>query len=610
MGAEESARAPVIKRVVIKRFKRFEEQEFQLKPFNLLIGPNNHGKTTLLQALSAWQLAYSTWRAARKVEPGEIAKNLRGVPIALPNFHSVPLTDFKHLWTGKRTQWFDQRQYANFQKNKAREKHEGKKYQGKYAVEITVHWTSTNQDCASSDHHFGMFFQYENEQSILVKPSPDTVELPADTDAIVLTHIPPFSGLDAQEEYLADGAIRRRIGLSQPGSVVRNLLWRVFKEGDRWSELKTKVERYFGVRLVDPDFNEDIDPHITCQYVDLRGDSDEPFDLVNGGSGFHQLVTILAILYWNKGSHLLLDEPDAHLHAWAQTGVLDCLKDMTRQGRAQIILATHSLAMLDRCKPEEVYSLMTPAPAWLVEDKEKFSVRSGLDNVETSVLTFLQELPFVLYVEGTSDVDILRLLARALGREEMLFDKLPIHVLGGRDPKEAREHFQGVKSFKPKTQGVCVLDPDLNREALLQSVAHHQEAGLEYHVWTRRHVESYLLVPEAIARAVHPDNPLLEAGLPERLRSFLSAAPRGYAFPQQVPDYTTFHLDWMQTFDAKREIFSPSESDNSFILAEERPDITPEHVAQDMHPEELHSDVKRLIDRIYEICAPLSKEWA
>jgi len=435
----------MVKRVTVRRFKRFEEQVFDLKPFTLLVGPNNHGKTTLLQALSAWQLAYSSWRSARKVSPGPISRNLRGVPIALPNFHCVPLTDFKHLWTGKRTQWFDKHQYDEFKEKKGGSPQ--KKYQGKYNVEIIVEWTSLAENGGTeSEHHFGMAFQYDNEQSILVKPTQDTEELPIDTDSIVLTHIPPFSGLDSQEEYLADGAIRRRIGLSQPGSIVRNLLWRVFNDDRaKWEELKRSVNRYLGVELEDPRFAEDIDPHISCEYHDSRGTSKETFDLVNGGSGFHQLVTIFAILHWNKGTHLLLDEPDAHLHAWAQAGILEFLKDMTRRREAQIIVATHSLAMLDRCKPEEVYSLMTDSPAWLIEDKEKFSVRSGLDSVETSVLTFLAKGSLVLYVEGTSDIEILRLLASALGKDETLFDRLPIHVLDGRDPKEAQDHFLGVK---------------------------------------------------------------------------------------------------------------------------------------------------------------------
>jgi hypothetical protein len=196
MVSHASKRAPVIDRVTIRRFKRFEEEVFDLKPFNLLIGPNNHGKTTLLQALSAWQLAYSTWRAARKVEPGKISKNLRGVPIALPNFHSVPLTDFKHLWTGKRTQWHDREKYERFKETRADDGAK-QKYQRKYSVEVVVEWTSVKTNGDSFKHHFGMAFLYDNEQAILVKATPDTEELPHDTDSIVITHIPPFSILSA-----------------------------------------------------------------------------------------------------------------------------------------------------------------------------------------------------------------------------------------------------------------------------------------------------------------------------------------------------------------------------------------------------------------------------
>ena len=599
---------PIIRKVGIKRFKRFEDEEFTLKPFTLLIGPNNHGKSTLLQAFSAWQYAYQIWRSARKtVQPGPIAKNQRGVPIALPNFHCVPLTDFKHLWFGKRTQWFDQGAYAE-RRDKNGVKEEGPKYQGAYDVEVHVEWESIGPRASPDDppahitRSFGMRFHYENEQSISVKPTVETRELPPDTQDIVLTHIPPFSGLDATEGHMADGAIRVRIGLSQPGSVVRNLLWRVYNEPDkrRWQDLKAAVRRFVGVELLDPQFRQDIDPHITCQYVDRLSQSDEAFDLVNGGSGFHQLLTIFSILFWNKGTHLLLDEPDAHLHAWAQAGILDYLRDQARRREAQIVIATHSLAMLDRSEAEDVYSLMTEKPVWLVSDKEKFSVRSGLDAVETSLLTYLQRTPFVLYLEGTSDADLLRLWARALGRNGDLFERLPIHYLGSRNPKHAREHFLGLKSFRSDLAGLCILDPDRDPERVAEQIEHLPEAGLRFHVWQRRHIESYLLVPQAIGRAVHGDADLLAAALIRAFRDFLSRPPRGLIFPAAVPDYRTFHMDWMADFDAKRQVFSPAPQDDSFVAEQRLEELTPDHVAQAMLPEEIHEDVAMVLQHIFD----------
>ena len=55
----------MITRVVIENFKRFERQEFELDPVTVLAGPNNSGKTTLIQALSAWAFALERWRAGR-----------------------------------------------------------------------------------------------------------------------------------------------------------------------------------------------------------------------------------------------------------------------------------------------------------------------------------------------------------------------------------------------------------------------------------------------------------------------------------------------------------------------------------------------------------------
>ena len=51
----------MITKVTTQYFKRFEQQEFPLEPLTLLAGPNNCGKSTLLQALMVWNLAMQRW---------------------------------------------------------------------------------------------------------------------------------------------------------------------------------------------------------------------------------------------------------------------------------------------------------------------------------------------------------------------------------------------------------------------------------------------------------------------------------------------------------------------------------------------------------------------
>jgi len=53
----------VIRAVTIRRFKRFEEVTFKLTGRHVVLaGPNNMGKTTILQAIAAWSLAFQRWK--------------------------------------------------------------------------------------------------------------------------------------------------------------------------------------------------------------------------------------------------------------------------------------------------------------------------------------------------------------------------------------------------------------------------------------------------------------------------------------------------------------------------------------------------------------------
>ena len=47
----------MIRSVRIRGFKRFREVDFSLPGHVVLAGPNNTGKTTLLQAIASWALA-------------------------------------------------------------------------------------------------------------------------------------------------------------------------------------------------------------------------------------------------------------------------------------------------------------------------------------------------------------------------------------------------------------------------------------------------------------------------------------------------------------------------------------------------------------------------
>ncbi len=104
---------------------------------------------------------------------------------------------------------------------------------------------------------------------------------------------------------------------------------------------------------------------------------------------------------------------------------------------------------------------------------------------------------FILYMEGPADRGILRGWSYRLLPSDAtsIFDTSVI--LGGRRPARALEHFRSLGGAESGARALCILDRDDGREDF-----EAQEPGLEFFTWSRRHIESYLLVPEAIRRAI------------------------------------------------------------------------------------------------------------
>ena len=86
----------MIHKVIIRRFKRFDEVTFNLPGHVVLAGPNNTGKTTVLQAIAAWGLAFDRWKRLNDFQRhgGAYTK----APITRQTFSAVPLRAFDLLW--------------------------------------------------------------------------------------------------------------------------------------------------------------------------------------------------------------------------------------------------------------------------------------------------------------------------------------------------------------------------------------------------------------------------------------------------------------------------------------------------------------------------------
>ena len=83
----------MLTRLIVRNFKRFGQIEIELGEAVVLIGPNNSGKTSALQALALWELGLRRWNEKRG---GRGAPEERpGVAINRRDLISVPVPSAK-----------------------------------------------------------------------------------------------------------------------------------------------------------------------------------------------------------------------------------------------------------------------------------------------------------------------------------------------------------------------------------------------------------------------------------------------------------------------------------------------------------------------------------
>jgi len=86
----------MLTKLIARNFKRFGAVEIELGNPVVLIGPNNSGKTTALQALALWDIGLRRWNEKRA---GKATPEKRpGVTINRRDLIAVPVPDANLLW--------------------------------------------------------------------------------------------------------------------------------------------------------------------------------------------------------------------------------------------------------------------------------------------------------------------------------------------------------------------------------------------------------------------------------------------------------------------------------------------------------------------------------
>ena len=519
----------MITKVIVHYLKRFESQEFVLSDHIILAGPNNSGKTTLLQAIMIWNTAMRLWMEKRGPDTGSKAKERTGVPMSRKDFTAVPLREMNLLWHNTATGL------------KKHELQEGQKLGQPRVLSVTLEGKTDGKKWSSTFE-----FRYTSSEQITVKPAGDIdVPVPLSARDLKIVHVPPFSGIGAEETGYDVPYQNLLIGQGKAGDILRNMLLEVYRKSREdsknhgWDSLCAHIREIFQFELLTPEY--EGRPYILSEY--LPGIPPKKhgrgglcaLDIASAGSGFLQVLLLLAFFYARPASVLLLDEPDAHLHVILQKQIYDLLRLIASERKCQLIVATHSEILIDGTNPEQILSFYRK-PHPLLSNTERDRIREAIKRLPAMDIMLAEEAGGVLYVEGESDFNLLRAWARIL--EHPVYDwmsQTPFwHSNRGRNPAEARGHFFALRAIRDNISGYLLLDGD-NRDTLDHELAAN---GLTIQRWKRYEVENYLLHPEALLRFVTDwIGPLFSEAAHKYLEDNLS--PAAYRDPLSDDDYLT-----------------------------------------------------------------------
>lgn len=475
----------------LENFKRFGKlQRIELDHPAVLIGPNNCGKTSAIQALALWSQAVRTWYDARK---DSTAKERTSTSLNRLNIVSVPVQRTRFFW------------------------HNTNVRKGTKDIHLFI---TVGVEYKGAVKPLSMRFRNQGDELVYCNPEGENssdLEFIAHAAKLRVELLYPMSGLVIEEPILQPGRVDVLLGQGNTAEVLRNLCLSVATSSeDDWTHVVELMKRLFNITLGKP--VETSRGIITLAY--RQANVKEALDISSAGRGMLQMLLVFAYLYSHKGSVLLVDEPDAHLEILRQKQVYVLLRDIASKNGSQVVIVTHSEQILDEAVDRNL-TLLLEGKADDIAGKQ--DIRNSLKHFGADHYVRARERGYVLYVEGGTDVDMLRALAERLNHSaaEIWDERVNTFYVRNNHPSQDadaelerveggygnkwQDHFNGLRGLLPKLLGLAILDNDgQNRQDRV-------EGNLDIRYWRRYETENYFVTPDLLrnfARSQYPTDDL------------------------------------------------------------------------------------------------------
>ncbi|PRH85762.1 hypothetical protein C5L14_19580 [Labrys okinawensis] len=451
-----------IKSVRFKNFKRFEKYHVSLSGANILVGPNNAGKSTILDA---FRILYGARRYAVRLRP-QIIQTDEGdqygyeipessIPVNILNvirdlYDDSAEVEFTHEnGTKLKMIFYQNRQPRLYISDSGTSHYTGKTYFQKFPIDLVI--------------------------------------------------VPTLSPFESMEPYISDEVVERERSTRLSSRHFRNIWYRQKVE---FSEFKSLVEgTWNGIAIEAPTRPQLINSYMEMFFYEGR---QHPREVAWSGFGLQVWMQILThLMRGTRGSIFILDEPDVYLHPDMQRKLLSLVSSRFNQ----YLLATHSTEIINEAEPGDIIAVDSERQSGrrIKSDEEYNHLYAYIGSIENIDLAKLARAKKVVFFEG-KDKKILTKFCRRAGINQPFSsgDTAIISVGGfGQWTKviDTAWTFKNVLKFDVKIFALFDRDYRDQRE-IDKTVVDIEAHGVQCAIWRRKELENYALNSESLGRCI------------------------------------------------------------------------------------------------------------
>ena len=299
----------MVKQITIERFKSIESATLDLGKINVLVGANNSGKSSVLQAL---QFATSVAQTAKL-------------------YSQTTKFDKNSVWAT--SVYPDQLIYSPVKDPYVLAK--GGILKEDINLGISVAFVEDSNEKVTAT------FRKGRNKNIAARFEGETVgQHLASLENPFCMYVPGLAGIPFEEEIRTVGIVRRIAAKGDSNTVFRNVINLLSQDAEKWELFLSDLKVIFPAIDFTISANPNVDGSIDVRFQLNPSDPMLPIDLA--GTGVLQAIQIAAYVNYFKPALLLLDEPDSHLHPNNQRALATLLVSLSDRTETTILISTHS----------------------------------------------------------------------------------------------------------------------------------------------------------------------------------------------------------------------------------------------------------------------------